>query len=652
MSRHIFAATLVILVLGVPSGNRVHADATKYTIEDLGTPIDGLVPAVTGINASGQVSGYVSADAGLRAVRFTDGAGWVYVPGLESTYSAATAINASGDLTGYELTSAGLLAFRYSDGAGVTAIAPLPGGSFMVGLAIASNGDVVGQGNSTTGMSAWRASPGLPAVQLPTLGGTFAMACGVNDAGQIVGSSTTSAGAQHAYRIEADLTVTDAGAFGGSGGSSTACGIDATGRLGGRSDIGSSSHAFRFDAAPLVDIDTFGSTFSSVDAVSAGVSVGLFISPIDGTSHAFVNTDADGSSDLNDRIPADSGWVLSEATSVNTKGQIAGQGLIGGAPHAFRLTPASKVDVTPPTITSLSATPSSITPPNGAMVPVTVTVTATDDSGATPTCALATLSSPGAPAGDATITGATTAAVRAVGGRTYTLQVSCADAAGNHSSASVNVVVPPDTTPPVIAVLSVSPSSIWPPNGAMVPVTVAVTATDDSGVTPTCALTTISSPGAPAGDATVTGATSGAVRAVGGRTYVLQVSCADAAGNHSSASVNVVVPPDTTPPTITALSASPSAIWPPNGKMVGVTVSVSATDNVDAVPQCALTSVSGAPASDFVLTGPLTVSVRANKDEIYTLGVTCSDQAGNRSNGTVTVVVSKDAPVSPAAKRK
>jgi len=43
--------------------------------------------------------------------------------------------------------------------------------------------------------------------------------------------------------------------------------------------------------------------------------------------------------DLNDLIPNNSGWVLSEARAINAKGQITGNGKLNGKPHAFLLTP-------------------------------------------------------------------------------------------------------------------------------------------------------------------------------------------------------------------------------------------------------------------------------------------------------------------------
>ena len=43
--------------------------------------------------------------------------------------------------------------------------------------------------------------------------------------------------------------------------------------------------------------------------------------------------------DLNDLIPAGSGWLLTNAQGINDSGLITGYGEINGQTHAFRLTP-------------------------------------------------------------------------------------------------------------------------------------------------------------------------------------------------------------------------------------------------------------------------------------------------------------------------
>ena len=84
MKRWTFA-TIAALFLLLPLREALRADQVQYTVEDLGT-IDGLVPTVTGINASGQVSGFVTFPGDeprdTRAVRYTNGLGWTYLPGF------------------------------------------------------------------------------------------------------------------------------------------------------------------------------------------------------------------------------------------------------------------------------------------------------------------------------------------------------------------------------------------------------------------------------------------------------------------------------------------------------------------------------------------------------------------------------------------
>ena len=43
--------------------------------------------------------------------------------------------------------------------------------------------------------------------------------------------------------------------------------------------------------------------------------------------------------DLNDLLPAGSGWDIQKATAINNGGQIVGYGYINGQGHAFLMTP-------------------------------------------------------------------------------------------------------------------------------------------------------------------------------------------------------------------------------------------------------------------------------------------------------------------------
>jgi hypothetical protein len=130
------------------------------------------------------------------------------------------------------------------------------------------------------------------------------------------------------------------------------------------------------------------------------------------------------------------------------------------------------------------------------------------------------------------------------------------DNAGN-ISALATAAFGIDLTPPAVNVAA-SPSSIWPPNGTMVPVTVSGTITDGlSGVNPsTAAFAVIDEYGTVQPNGPVTLGTGGSysfsVRLqasrkdtdLNGRQYTITVSASDYAGNAGSAATIVTVPHD------------------------------------------------------------------------------------------------------------
>lgn len=654
MNRRVFALLSAALLVIIPTGYSLRAAAPVYTVEDLGN-IAGLVPNVTGLNAAGQISGYVNGPNGSRAVWFSNNT-WNYLPGLSNTLSLATGINAHGDITGYRMVTVVLngrntnvlRAFRYvHDSAGVEAIDPPPGATAANAFGIDDNGRVVGSANIIgVGTRAWMAD-GTTAALLPNLDATTSKACGVNGSGQIVGSYISNpAGPEHAFRLDLDGQLNDLSTLQGGAGTSLACAIDSDGTAGGKSAVADTTHAFVSAGGTPVDVTPAGTTVAEVKSLANGVAVGTFVwSSATGETHAFVHTDVDGSSDLNDRIGSDSGWVLSSAAAVGANGQIIGQGIVNGNARAFRLTPPPAAsDTTAPTITDLSANPPTISLPNNAMVPVAISVAASDDDGLAPSCAITAIDGHGAPASDFSQSGSLAATVRATAGATYTFTVTCTDAAGNQATRPTDVVVLRDTTAPVITRLAVNPSTIAVPNNALVAVTVSVAATDDVDPNPTCAVTGIDGHGAPASDFSVSGTLAATVRATGGALYTFTVTCTDAAGNPATGTTDVVVLRDSTPPVITGITASPATLSPPNNQLVTVTVAVTASDNVDAAPACALSSIvaSGVTTDDYSITGPFTARLRAVGGRTYRLNVLCTDAAGNRASGFADVVVPAD----------
>ena len=126
----------------------------------------------------------------------------------------------------------------------------------------------------------------------------------------------------------------------------------------------------------------------------------------------------------------------------------------------------------------------------------------------------------------------------------------------------------------------------------------------------------------------------------------------DALGLTSSCMANVNVL-DAAPPAVSGASASPASLWPPNNKMVPVTVALSATDTCsgDVTSSCRIVSISGndsASAADWRITGPLSASLRAERSgkakhgRTYALDVECKDASGNVARRVATVLVPHD----------
>jgi hypothetical protein len=140
-------------------------------------------------------------------------------------------------------------------------------------------------------------------------------------------------------------------------------------------------------------------------------------------------------------------------------------------------------------------------------------------------------------------------------------------------------------------------------------------------------------------------------------THAVTLRVTDSDGETDDDEVIVVVE-DTTPPTINSISADPDELWPPNHKMVEVTVSVDAEDICDPEPFCYILGVScdepingpgdGNTEPDWEFTDdPLVVLLRAERagggdGRVYTIDVVCEDASGNITTDTVDVIVPHD----------
>ncbi|MDA8082770.1 MAG: kelch repeat-containing protein [Nitrospiraceae bacterium] len=129
---------------------------------------------------------------------------------------------------------------------------------------------------------------------------------------------------------------------------------------------------------------------------------------------------------------------------------------------------------------------------------------------------------------------------------------------------------------------------------------------------------------------------------------LVTLTATDSNGGSSQCTGTVTVS-DSTLPSITGLMAEPNILWPPNHKMVNVTVNYAAADNCDQ-PACQISSVvSNEPisSSDYSIVDAHNVQLRAERSgtgngRIYTLTINCADTSGNAFDQAVTVTVPHD----------
>lgn len=347
-SRNFLRALLLSTLIGVALPA---VAGTRYSVTALPA---GTNP--TGINNAGQIVGAISLEGGRRQA-FTWTAGTLVPYGtLGGTHSTALAINDSGRIVGYASAADGA-AHAFTGSGGVLAGLNVFGGAVSsYGNAINNGGQVAGAYNTPGGMGRAFTRNGAGDIDLGTLGGGFAIANGINSAGDIVGFSSlddTSPFLAHAFLYSGGV-MKDLGTMAGAS-LSEATAINDSGVITGHGWVQGSHHAFTYSDGVMRDLGTLGGRRSfAYDINNQGQVVGNSNDPTDFDFFAYIY-DAGRMTNLNTLIDPQSGWTLYTAAGINDSAQIAAYGCRGDECGAVRLDLVELVPVPEPGTLALFA---------------------------------------------------------------------------------------------------------------------------------------------------------------------------------------------------------------------------------------------------------------------------------------------------------
>ena len=246
----------------------------------------------------------------------------------------ATSINDAGEVAGFADTGdTGFHAFHWTPAGGIQYLAGLSGGSAGFVHGINNAGQIVGESSSRIGSRAFRWTPGLGFLDLGGLPGHHSQVGGINNAGEAAGSTINLAGAHRAVRWSADGIRQDLGALPGGDNYSEATAINNAGQVAGLSNVGRNSHAFLWSAAGgMQDLGDLGGVghYSSATAINDVGQVAGSSYATGNRAHAFLWSPGSGMQDLG-ALPERED--LSIANGMNNAGQVVGSS--GGAATAF-----------------------------------------------------------------------------------------------------------------------------------------------------------------------------------------------------------------------------------------------------------------------------------------------------------------------------